>query len=147
MVWKVYDQYREGQMDSRQVDMDAITGFIAIIANAYVPNQNTHEFFSDVINQVVGTGYTADGNALATPILSMDAAGLITFDIGDPAIWPQNAAGFTNGRRFVLYDKTGAAAANWRLIAFSDPEVSDFGNVSGPLTVMMDPLGVFTQAR
>lgn len=147
MAWNLYDQFREGQQDSRQIDLDGISCYCAIVANAYTPDQNLHDFFDDITNEVSGTGYTAGGNNGANPIVSMSGAGLITFDSDDPAQWAQDAGGFTNGRRFILYDRTGGSDAVRRLIAYSDAEAADFGNVAGPLTLQMDAAGIWTQAR
>lgn len=148
MAWNLYDRFREGQQDSRQINLDLINMYFAIATNTYVPNQNTDEFFSTPeTNEVSGTNYTAGGNQGINPIVSMDGVGLITFDSDDPAVWAQNAAGFANGRRFIGYDKTGGSSAVWRLIVYSDAEAADFGNVAGPLTLQLAAAGIWTQAR
>lgn len=147
MPWNLYDQFREGQQDSRQIDLDGILLYAAIVTNAYTPNQNLHDFFDDITTEVVGTGYTAGGNQCLNPIVSMSAAGLITFDGDDPTTWAQDPAGFTNGRRLILYDRTGASDPVRRLIAYSDAEAADFGNVAGPVTLQMAAGGIWTNAR
>lgn len=147
-MWNLYDIFREASMDDRMGSMDSVLAFIAIITNTYVPNQNTDEFFSiPEANEVAGTGYTAGGNACLNPTVSQNAAGLITFDVDDPAVWVQDPAGFTDGRRLVIYDRTGANSGLWRLIAYSNAEAADFGNVAGPVTVTIDAAGVYTSPR
>ncbi len=147
MPWNLYDAFREGQQDARQINLDAVNLYIAIVSSLYTPDQNLHEYFSDITNEVSGGGYTAGGNACLNPIVSMDTAGLVTFDADDPAVWAQDATGFTNGRRFIAYDRTGVDATAWRLIAFTDPEAADFGNVAGPLTFQLSASGLFTSPR
>ncbi|HFE45914.1 MAG TPA: hypothetical protein ENJ18_10565 [Nannocystis exedens] len=146
MVWNIYDRYREGQHDSRQINPETGTLKAAIVSSLYTPDQNVHEFFSDITNEVSGTGYTAGGNQCLNPAVTMDSAGLITFDADDPAQWAQDPAGFSNGRRFILYFDTGVTTTS-RLLAFSDAEAADFGNVSGPLTLQMAAAGIWTNAR
>jgi hypothetical protein len=38
----------------------------ALTTATYTPNQDTHHFFSDITNEVTGTGYTAGGTTLTT---------------------------------------------------------------------------------
>lgn len=147
--WNIYDSFRRNQHQAAAFDLEddvTYTFKIAIVAAGYTPNQNTHVFFSSVTNEVTGTGYTGGGNAVANPLISMDGAGLVTFDADDPAPWAQNAGGFTDGRRFILYADSGTPATS-PLIAYSDAESADFGNVDGPVTVELDAAGIFTIPR
>lgn len=147
MAWNLYDQFRLRQHESTGIDLEAVTVKVAIVTSAYTPDQNLHDFWSDVsANEVSGTGYTAGGNAAATPTVTLSGAGLVTFDAADPAAWAQDAGGFTNGRRFIVYADSGVASTSL-LIAYSDAEASDFGNVDGPVTLTLNASGIWTQAR
>ena len=67
-------------------------------------------------------------------------------DAGDPATWTQNGAGFSNGRRaIVYYDSTVAATSV--LIGYSDDFGSDQGNLNTDFTVTINAAGLFTSAR
>lgn len=150
MAWNLYDKFRQNQHESGQFDMEDTVTYtvkVAIVTNAYTPDQSLHDFWNDVSpNEVSGTGYTAGGNSCANPTITLSGAGLITFDADDPATWSQDAGGFTNGRRFILYYDSGTASTS-PVVAYSDAEASDFGNVDGPVTLTLDAAGIWTQAR
>lgn len=151
MAWNLYDIYRRNQCrgSSNVVDLtDAVTPIkAAIVTNVYTPDQNLHDFWNDAnANEVSGTNYTAGGNALSNFTITLSGAGLVTIDSDDPAQWAQHASGFTNGRRFIVYHDTGTATTS-ELIAYSDAEAADFGNVSGPVTLQLDAGGIYQSAR
>ena len=146
----LYDKYREGNFDGNPVNIETPGGNgvkAAIVTGVYTLDQNLHDFWNDVsANEVSGTGYTAGGNVLNTGTVTVSGAGLVTVDLADPATWTQNAAGFSNGRRVVIYHDTGVATTS-RLIAVSDNFGADKGNVDGDFTVTLNAAGLFTSAR
>lgn len=150
MAWNLYDIFRENQVDGNGgFDMETPGGNgikAALVTSVYTPNQNTHDFFNDITNEVSGTNYTAGGNVTANPAVTMSGAGLITFDADDPATWLQSGTGFSNARRVILYRDTGVTTTS-NLIAYSDAFASDRGNVSGDFSITFDAAGVFTSAR
>lgn len=149
-VFNLYDQWRDIVADPTRAAAVAGTLKIAIVKATYTPDQNLHDFYDDLVaasNEVVGTNYTAGGNACATPTWTGPTApGVLTFDAADPATWLQNAAGFTNGRRAILYYDTGVAATS-RLIGYSADFGADSGNVAGNFSVTFDAAGIYTSAR
>ena len=146
----LYDKYREGNFDGNAVNIETPGGNgvkAAVVTGVYTLDQNLHDFFSDVsANEVSGTGYTAGGNVLNTGTVTVSGAGLVTVDLADPATWTQNAAGFSNGRRVIIYHDTGVTTTS-RLIAVSDNFGADKGNVDGDFTVTLNAAGLFTSAR
>lgn len=143
----LYDTWRETLADPTR--SSAISGTLkaAILTNSYTPNQNTDEFFDDVSTyEVSGTGYTAGGNACASPTWTLDGSGNITFDASDPSTWSQNASGFSDGRRVVFYYDTGTDSTS-QLVAYSDAAGADFGNVSGDFSVSLNASGLYVSAR
>ena len=143
----IYDTWRDEVADPARAAAISGTLKLAIVTSAYTPDQNLHDFWDDVsANQVSGTNYTAGGNACATPTWTMSGAGLGTFDAADPATWSQSASGFSNGRRAIIYYDTGVAATS-RLVAYSDDFGADTGNVSGDLTITINPSGIYTAPR
>lgn len=104
-----FNAYRKNQLNG-SVDLDSDTIRVALVTSTYTPDQDAHEFFSDVTNEVSGTGYTADGAALANKAVTQDntndlgkfdaddvewttatitaRAGVIYKDTGDPATSP-----------------------------------------------------------
>jgi len=121
-------------------DLDTDTMKLAGATNTYSPNQDTHDFFDDMTNEVTGTGYTAGGATLASVTVSR-STNTVTFDAAD-VVWTQNGAGFSNGRKFVLYKSTGTAGTS-RLYSVITAD-GDVGNVSGDLTIQFNASGIAT---
>ena len=148
-TFNLYDQWRDIVADPTRAAAVAGTLKMAIF-KAITPDQNLHDFYDDLVaatNEVTGTGYTAGGNACATPTWTgPDAAGLLTFDAADAATWAQNAAGFSNGRRAILYYDTGVSTTS-RLVGFSNDFGADSGNVAGDFSVSFNAAGIYTAAR
>lgn len=144
----LYDTWRDTVADPTRAAAVAGTLKCMIVTAAYTPNQNTDQFVTTPIaNEVSGTGYTARGNACATPTWSgPDGAGLLTFDASDPAIWTQNAAGFSNGRRAVFYYDTGTNGTS-QLVAYSDNFGADLGNLAADFSVTINVAGIYTSPR
>ena len=144
----LYDLWRDTVADPTRAAAVAGTLKCAIVTAAYTPNQNTDEFFTTPVgSEVTGTGYTARGNACATPTWTgPDGAGLLTFDASDPATWAQNAAGFSNGRRAVFYYDTAVNGTS-RLVAYSADFGADLGNLAADFSVALNAAGLYTSAR
>lgn len=148
VTFNLYDQYRKNQFNGGNTDIDAVALKMAVVTSAYTLDQNLHDFFDDVVgDEVSGTGYTAGGNACSNGTVTIDGAGLVTIDCDNPAVWSQNGAGFSNGRRAVLYNSTPASDATRPLIGFSNDFGSDKGNVAGDFTVTINAAGAFSAAR
>lgn len=145
--WNAYDIFRRKQLGgiTGTIDLTGVTMKCALVAAGYTPNQNTHDFFDDITNEVTGTGYTAGGNTVANVTVSLDGSGNITIDGDDPATWTQDAAGFSTAVRAVLYADSGVAATS-ALIAYSGTFTAG-GNVAGPFSIQLDASGIMTSAR
>jgi hypothetical protein len=124
-------------------DFDEAADDIKVSAhtNTYAPNQDTHDFFDDVTNEVTGTNYTAGGAALASQTLTR-ATGTVTFDAAD-VVWTQSGAGFSTARKFVIYRNAAGVAANSRLFSVVTAD-ADVGNVTGDLTIAWNASGIAT---
>ena len=147
----IYDKYRLKNFNGAAINMELPGGNgikAALVTSAYVPNQNTDEFWSTPqASEVTGGSYTAGGNVLANGIVTLDAAGLVTVDFADPAAWAQDALGFTNARRVIIYHDDGVAAASSKLIAFSADFGVDRNNVDGPFSIVINLAGLITSPR
>lgn len=145
----LYDIFRRKQASGTgAVNLSTLTVKCMIVTGTYTPNQNTHDFRDDLgATEVSGTGYTAGGNTLATPVVSLDGSGNVAVDFDDPATWSQNASGFSNGRRAVIYVARGGASSADELIAYTDDFGADKGNVDGDFSVTVNASGLFTSAR
>lgn len=106
--------------------------------NTFSFNQDTMDFFDDVTNEVSGTNYTAGGATLGSQTLAR-SSNTVTFDAAD-VVWTQSGAGFSNGRKFVVYLSTGTAATS-RLFSVVTAD-NDVGNVTGDLTIQWSGSGI-----
>lgn len=140
MAWVLYDNFKLGQEDGNNIDLNTDVLKMALLKPAYTPAAATHTLWGDAgvsTNEVTGTGYTAGGDTLSAPTATL-ATGTVTFDVPDNT-WSQNAAGFADARYVVIY-----ASVSGRLIAYHDM-TTDQTMVSGDFTVQIDALGVFTK--
>lgn len=128
-----YTKFTLKQYNGSGVDFDTDTIKAALVTSSYTPTQDTDEFFSSVNTyEVSGSGYTAGGSAIANKSVAA-AAGVVKFD-GDDVVFSENAAGFTNGARVVLYKDTGTASTS-PVIAYSDSISPALNNTSGDVTL------------
>jgi hypothetical protein len=149
VTFNLYDKFREGSFDGNAVDFESPGGNgikCALVTGSYTPDQNAHDFFDDITNEVSGTGYTAGGNVMSNGAATVDGSGNVTVDLDDPATWTQDASGFSNARRAIIYHDTGTASSS-RLIGYSNDFGSDQGNDSGDFSISVNASGLFTSAR
>lgn len=145
----LYDIFRRKQASGNgAVNLSTLAVKAMVVTGLYTPDQNLHDFRDDLgANEVSGSNYTAGGNTLANPVVTLSAAGLVTVDFDDPATWLQHATGFSNGRRVILYVARGGVAGADELIGYSADFGADKGNVDGNFSVTVNASGLFTSAR
>lgn len=120
------------------IDLDTDTIHVALVTSSYTPDQDTHDFFDDVTNEVVGTGYTAGGSALASKAVSADNTDNEgVFDANDVA-WTTSTI---TARGAVLYKKRGGASSADELIAYIDFG-SDKVSTAGTFTIAWNAEGI-----
>lgn len=90
---------------------------VMLTTSAYTPNADTHQFQSDVTNEITGTGYTAGGAALAGVTLTYDGTNHWLILKASNTAW--TGATFT-ARRAVVYDSTPGSAATNPLLGWVD---------------------------
>jgi hypothetical protein len=148
-TFNLYDIFRRKQASGNgAVNLSSLTVKGMIVTSGYAVNQNTHDFRDDLgANEVSGTNYVAGGNTLANPVVTLSGAGLVTVDFDDPATWAQSGAGFSNGRRFIVYIARGGAASADELVGYSDDFGADLGNVAADLAIALNASGLFTSPR
>ena len=67
------------------VDLDDTTADrfkVMLVTSSYTPDFGTHDFKSDVTNEVTGTGYSSGGESLSSVTLTQSSS-TITFDADD----------------------------------------------------------------
>lgn len=100
-------------------DSDYLTGTVkvALTTASYTPNQDTHQFFSDITNEVSGTGYTAGGATLTSKTITYDATTQRIWLNAADVTWATST--ITNARYAIIYIDTGVAGTS-RLLAYLD---------------------------
>src|SRR3712207_1302567 len=61
----IYNSFKRNIM-SGGIDLDTDTIKVALVTSSYTPDQDAHDNFDDVTNEVSGTGYTARGVTLGS---------------------------------------------------------------------------------
>ena len=138
MPSKLYGQFLS-QALNKEIDWDTDTIKVALLTNAYTPDQDVHNYLDDVVTyEVSGTGYTAGGNTLANKTNSYNSAtNVITLD-ADDTTWSSSTI---TARYAVIYDATPATNATKPLIGYVDFG-SDQSSSNGNFTITWDATGI-----
>ena len=145
MAWVAFHLRKQGQLDGAAqpgapIDFDADDIRLMLLDATLEPTVATVQDVADVVtNEVTGTNYAR--KTLTTESITL-AAGVITFDADDPAVYAQSGSGFTDARYAVLY-KWVTADADSPAILYYDFGANK-GNVTGSLTLAFDAAGIFT---
>jgi hypothetical protein len=127
------------KLANKEVNWSSDTIKVALCTSTYVPNQDTHTYFSDITNEVTGTGYTAGGATLASKTVTYaGATNKQTFDAADTS-WPTSTI---TARYAVIYDSTGTASTS-ALIGYVDFG-ADVVSSGGTFSITWDAAGIFT---
>lgn len=138
MAAKLYGQFL-GKALNKEIDWDSDTIKVALLTSAYVPNQDTHDYFDDVVgSEVTGTGYVAGGATLANKALTYDASSNVVILDADDVTW---ASSTITARYAVIYDATPGTNATRPLIGYVD-FVSDQSSTNGNFTLTWDATGM-----
>lgn len=141
MANTIYNSFKKAIGDGT-IDWDdnsTTTIKCALVTAAYTPDQDLHDFFDDVTNEVTGTGYTAGGAAVANRSVTVDnTANHAEYD-GDDVVW---ASSTITARGAVIYKDTGTGATS-PLIAYIDFG-SDQSSSNASFTIQWDTDGIFT---
>ena len=125
---------------NKLIDWDSDTIKVMLCTSTYTPNQDTHQFKSDVTNEVSGTGYTAGGATLGSCTTTYTgASNLLTLDAADTS-W---ATSTITARYAVIYDSTPATDATRPLIAYVDFG-ADVSSTGGTFQITWDAAGIVT---
>lgn len=113
------------------IDYDTDVFYASLHTSAYTPDKDTHDFFNDVTNEVVGTGYTAGGQAIAASVGAVDTAN-DRVDITFASVnWP---AATITARYQVIRKRRGGASSADELVAVVDFG-ADITSTAGTFTV------------
>jgi len=99
------------------IDLDTDDIYAALCTNAYTMDQDLHDFFDDITNEVSGTGYTAGGQALTGKSVAADNTDNEGYFTSDAITWA-NAS--ITARYLIFYKKRGGASSLDDLISCID---------------------------
>jgi hypothetical protein len=138
MASKLYGQFLS-QALNKEIDFDTDTIKVALLTNAYTPDQDAHNYYDDVVaNEVTGTGYTAGGNTLANKTNTYNSATNVIVLDADDVTWSSSTI---TARYAVIYDATPATNATKPLIGYVDFG-SDQSSSNGNFTITWDATGI-----
>jgi len=131
-----YNSFKKHLLNG-DIHLDSDTFHLALVTSTYTPDIDAHEFFDDLTNEVVGTGYVAGGKALTGKTVTQD-------DTGDQAVWDADNVLWTGSeitaRGAVLYKNTGNVATS-PLIRYFD-FAADYTTIGGTWTIAWPAGGI-----
>ena len=113
---------------------------VALCTSTYSPDQDAHDFFDDITNEVAnGNGYTSGGATLANKTAGYTSGtNVIKFD-GDDVSWTTS----TITARYAIVYKSSGVASTSPLIAYIDFG-ADVSSTAGTFQITWDAAGIFT---
>ena len=136
MASVIYNSAKRDLMNGA-MDLDTDTIKVALVTSTYSPNIDTHAKFSDISNEVTGTGYTAGGATLGSPVVAIDTTNdRATFDAADSS-W---TTATITARGAVIYKSTGTASTS-PLLGYIDFG-SDKTSTAGTFTIQWNSVGI-----
>jgi hypothetical protein len=123
---------------NKEIDYDTDSIKLAATTSTYTPDQDAHNYFNDITNEITGTGYTAGGQALTTKTVTYTAATNKHVLDADDVAWITSTL---TARHFVLYDATPGSDATRPLIGYQS-EASDVSTTAGTLSVVWSASGI-----
>jgi hypothetical protein len=120
------------------VNFTADTIKCSLHTSSYAPNQDTHQFYSSVTNEVTGTAYTAGGVALSAKTSLYDAAtNTLTLGCANPSWIGATIAGV----RYAVFRKDTGSAGTSPLICYVD-FVTDQSVTTANLSIVIPGTGL-----
>jgi hypothetical protein len=132
----IYNSFKKKIMDG-SIDLDTDTIKVALVTSSYTPDQDAHDFFDDITNEVSGTGYTAGGASLANKAVTADNTDNEGVFDADDVSWTTSTI---TARGAILYKSTGTASTS-PLIAYLDFG-SDKISTAGTFTISWNAEGI-----
>lgn len=122
----IYNSFKRDIMNG-SIDLDTDTIKVALVTSSYTPDQDAHDNFDDITNEISGTGYTAGGATLSNKAVSADNTDNEGVFDADDVTWSSSTI---TARGAVIYKSTGTASTSKLIcyIDFGSDKVSSNGN-------------------
>jgi len=126
MATTIYNSFKKKIMDG-SIDLDTDTIRVALVTSSYTVSQDNHEDYADITNEVVGTGYTAKGAALANKAVTKDNTDNEGVFDADDVTWSSSSI---TARGAIIYKDSGTAATSWFIcyVDFGSNQTSSAGD-------------------
>jgi hypothetical protein len=138
---KVYSKMHLNALKALIADLSAAgtTVKVSLHTSSYTPDQDAHDNYGDLSNEVAnGNGYATGGATLANKTVTQ--TGKVTKFDADDVSWANSTI---TARYAVLRDATNATAANQKLLAYVDFG-ADKTSSSGTFAITWNASGIFT---
>lgn len=123
---------------NKEIDWDTDTIKVALTTATYTPDQDAHDYFNDVTNEVSGTGYSAGGATLANKTVTYTGATNKFVLDADDAAWTTSTI---TARTAVVYDASPGSDATRPLICYQQSD-ADVSTTAGTFTVQWSASGI-----
>ncbi len=113
----LYNAFKARQLGSAPINLSSDTIKVALCSSSYTPDQDAHDFFDDITNEVSASGsYSAGGATLANKATTQD-------NTDNEGVFDADDVSFTSAtitaRYAILYKSTGTASTS-PLIGYVD---------------------------
>lgn len=132
----IYNSFKKKIMDG-SIDLDTDIINVALVTSTYTPDQDVHDFFDDITNEVSGTGYTAGGASLANKTVTADNTDNEGVFDADDVSW---TTATITARAAIVYKSTGTASTS-PLICYIDFG-ADKVSTAGTFTIAWNAEGI-----
>ena len=125
---------------NKEIDWAADDIRMALTTDSYTPDQDAHDYFDDITNEVEGAGYTANGTALASLAITYNSTSDVIKLDADDATWGSSTI---TARYAIIYDYESAADATSPLMVYIDFG-EDKASSGGDFTISFASTGIAT---
>lgn len=125
-------------LGNKEIDLDTDVLKVMLCASSYTPAQDTHQYKSDVTNEITGTGYTAGGATLGSVTVTYTGAtNKWVLDAADSS-WSTSTL---TARYAVVYDSSPGSDAARPLICYIDFG-ADVSSTAGTFSIVWAAGGI-----
>ncbi len=122
---------------NKEIDWEADAIRVALCTDSYTPDQDAHDYFDDIDNEVSGTGYSSEGELLANASLTYTAGTNVMKLDGDDVTWSSSSI---TARYAIIYLDTGTPGTS-PLICYVDFG-ADVTSTNGDFTITWSADGI-----
>lgn len=132
----IYNSFKK-DIQSGNINLSSDTIKVALVTSSYTPDQDAHTKFSDITNEVSGTGYTAGGAALSGLTVTQDNTNNRGVFSATNASWSSSTI---TAHAAILYKSTGTSSTS-PLVAYIDFG-ADYSTSSSTFFIPWDTAGI-----